>query len=63
MTKDPVEIPVEGGKIVVYHSRDNGWRWHTIAHNGKIVADSGESYTLRFSAVRAAKKFASSPRT
>jgi uncharacterized protein YegP (UPF0339 family) len=30
-------------RVLVYPARD-GWRWHTISRNGKIVAESGEAY-------------------
>ena len=35
----------------VYRARD-GWRWRLRGRNGRIVAESGESYTRRRSAER-----------
>lgn len=41
-------------KVVVYQAAD-GWRWHRVSPwNGKIVGESGESYTRRYDAKRAA---------
>lgn len=42
-------------EIEVFEAAD-GWRWHLKAANGEIVADSGESYTTRYDAVRAAER-------
>lgn len=33
---------------------DDGWRWRLRAANGRIIASSGESFTRKASAVRAA---------
>jgi uncharacterized protein YegP (UPF0339 family) len=41
-------------RITVYNAKD-GWRWRMQAPNNRIVAESGEAYTRRASAVRAAK--------
>lgn len=41
-------------KFVIYKDRSGEWRWRLVARNGRIVADSGEGYTRRRSAVRAA---------
>lgn len=41
----------------VYQAAD-GYRWRLVAHNGKIVADSGEAYTTRQNARRAARAVA-----
>ncbi len=41
--------------IEVYKDRASGWRWRITASNGKIVADSGEAYSTRSNAVRAAE--------
>lgn len=30
------------------------WRWRRVAANGRIIADSGQGYTRRWSAERAA---------
>lgn len=40
-------------RITVYNAKD-GWRWRMQAPNNRIVAESGEAYTRRASAVRAA---------
>jgi uncharacterized protein YegP (UPF0339 family) len=56
MKNDPVTIPLVNGKIVVYRAKD-GWRWHTLATNGQVVADSGEAYRFRWRAVKAATRF------
>lgn len=40
-------------RIVVYFAKD-GWRWRLTAANGKIIADSGESYIRRYDAKIAA---------
>lgn len=41
--------------IEVYEAED-GWRWRLAAANGEIVADSGEAYTTRHDAERAAER-------
>jgi uncharacterized protein YegP (UPF0339 family) len=41
-------------RITVYEAKD-GWRWRMKAPNNRIVAESGEAYTRRASAVRAAR--------
>ncbi|MGE0363021.1 MAG: hypothetical protein AB7R67_20070 [Vicinamibacterales bacterium] len=41
-------------RILIYESRD-GFRWR--ARRGRIVADSGEAYTRRRDATRAATAF------
>lgn len=38
--------------IEVYRGQD-GWRWRLVAANGKIVADSGESYVKRSAILKA----------
>lgn len=42
-------------RFLVYQSAD-GWRWHLLAANGRIVADSGEAYSRERDAVRAVKR-------
>lgn len=44
---------VRTGVIVVYWAKD-GWRWRLTAPNGKIIADSGESYIRRYDCKMAA---------
>lgn len=34
-------------KLCLYRDEKNEWRWHLRALNGKIVADSAESYKRR----------------
>lgn len=38
-------------RFALYVAKD-GWRWRLIATNGKIVADSGESYKTRTGALK-----------
>jgi uncharacterized protein YegP (UPF0339 family) len=46
----------EGLKIVVWKAKD-GFRWKTIAENGKIVSESGEAYERQTYALEAAERF------
>jgi uncharacterized protein YegP (UPF0339 family) len=32
-------------KFHIYKDHKGEWRWRLVAANGKIIADSGESYT------------------
>jgi len=41
-------------KFEIYPAKD-GYRWRLVAKNGEIIADSGEAYTRRPDARRAAK--------
>lgn len=34
----------------------DGWRWHLLAQNGKIIAESGEAYATRSGCVRSIKR-------
>lgn len=43
-------------KVVVYPDRAGKWRWRLVAGNGQIIADSGEGYSRRWSAWRAARR-------
>ncbi len=48
----------EGGRrsrFEVYEDRAGEWRWRLVHWNGNIVADSGEGYTSRSNAERAAR--------
>lgn len=48
----------DGGRtsrFEVYEDRANEWRWRLVHWNGNIVADSGEGYTSRSNAKRAAR--------
>jgi len=42
-------------RIQIYNARD-GWRWRMLAPNNRIVAESGEAYTRKASASRAASR-------
>ncbi len=44
-------------ELHIYQAKD-GWRWRAEAANGKIVAESGEAYTRRDDAVKAAISYA-----
>jgi uncharacterized protein YegP (UPF0339 family) len=41
-------------RITVYDAKD-GWRWRMTAPNNRIVAESGEAYVRKSSALRAAE--------
>lgn len=43
-------------KYEVYQDSTDEWRWRARARNGRIVADSGESYQRRAGAYKAAKR-------
>jgi uncharacterized protein YegP (UPF0339 family) len=40
----------------VYQDDKGEWRWRRVAPNNEIVADSGEGYTRRADAERAAER-------
>lgn len=42
--------------FTIYQDKSSNWRWQLKADNGKIMADSGESYVSEYNAVRAAKR-------
>lgn len=44
--------------VEVYRQRGvlRRWRWRRVANNGRIIADSGQGYTRRWSAKRAARR-------
>jgi uncharacterized protein YegP (UPF0339 family) len=42
--------------VDVYKDKAGEFRWRLVAPNGKIIADGGEGYSTRASAVRAAKR-------
>ena len=42
--------------VEVYEDKGGGWRWRRVSSNGRIVADSGESYTRKFDAEEAAER-------
>lgn len=39
-------------KLVYFQDKNGGWRWHVLARNNRIVAESGEAYTRRADARR-----------
>lgn len=41
--------------LQVYRDVAGGYRWRLVATNRKVLADSGESYTRRRDAARAAR--------
>lgn len=43
-------------RVKVYRDVGGQWRWSRLAANGRIISDSGEGYTRRWSAKRAAKR-------
>jgi uncharacterized protein YegP (UPF0339 family) len=40
----------------IYIDRKHEWRWRLVARNSKIIADSGEGYSRKHDAVRAANR-------
>lgn len=46
---------MSAARFQVYQDRKGEWRWRLRARNGRIVADSGEGYSRRRDADRAAK--------
>lgn len=42
-------------RITVYRDVVGGWRWRLRARNGRIVADSAESYVRRGDCLRLAR--------
>lgn len=49
-------------RFTTYRDKTRQWRWRITAQNGRIVADSGESYQSRNNALRAARRFAAAVR-
>lgn len=43
-------------RVQVYKDHAGGYRWRLIAPNGRLIAESGEAYTRRWSAWRAARR-------
>lgn len=43
-------------QFVIYPDRKGEFRWRLVARNGRIVADSGEGYTTKGHAARAARR-------
>lgn len=42
-------------KFEIYRDKAGEWRWRMVCRNGRVVADSGEGYTRRRDARRAAE--------
>ena len=47
---------MRSAKLEIYRDAKREWRWRLRASNGRIVADSGEGYRRRASAVHAIKR-------
>ena len=43
-------------RTIVYLAED-GWRWYSLATNGKVVSESGEAYDDKSYAITAAKNY------
>jgi uncharacterized protein YegP (UPF0339 family) len=43
-------------RVEVYRDDAGEWRWRKVAANGEIIATSGEGYTRKWSARRAARR-------
>lgn len=43
-------------RLEIYRDGAGEWRWRLIAANGQIIASSGESFTRKWSARRAARR-------
>jgi hypothetical protein len=43
-------------KTELFQGADGLWRWRVQAANGQIIASSGESYSSKWNAKRAAKR-------
>ena len=52
----PVPARAARAYIEIYKDKAGGWRWRIVSPNGRIIADSAESYTRRWSAQRAADR-------
>lgn len=44
-------------RVKLFKDRKGEYRWRLVAKNGRIVADSGEGYSRRRDAERAADRF------
>ncbi len=42
--------------LLIYRDKSAQWRWRFSHRNGKVLADGGEGYATRSSAIRAAKR-------
>lgn len=43
-------------KVVVYRDKAGGWRWRYVRGNGRVMADSAESYQRRGACINAATR-------
>lgn len=43
--------------FLVFRDDQQLWRWKLVAGNGRVVADSGESYTRKLNCMRMIHKF------
>ena len=43
-------------KVEIYVDQAGEWRWRLVARNGETIASSGEGFTRKWSARRAARK-------
>jgi uncharacterized protein YegP (UPF0339 family) len=42
--------------LEIYEDVAHEWRWRIVHRNGKVIADGGEGYATRSSAIRAARR-------
>ena len=57
MTRTVLEPTVQGHPtFVVLRNEAGAWFWHEVASNGQISSTSGESFSWRWTAKRAARK-------
>jgi uncharacterized protein YegP (UPF0339 family) len=49
-------------KFVLFKDKGGKWRWHLIARNGRKTATSGESFSKKGNALRAARKLCAAMR-
>jgi uncharacterized protein YegP (UPF0339 family) len=43
-------------KVTLYEDKDYDWRWR-MTNRGQIIADSGQGYSRKYDAKRAANRF------
>lgn len=48
--------PPASDKIEILPAENGEWYWRLVAGNGEIIATSGETFTRKWSAKRAAKR-------
>lgn len=49
---EPTAEPVKASTLVYYLDDAGEWRWHLVASNHRIIADSGQGYRDRRNAIR-----------